>query len=87
MTLGVTDITNGPHKWSELVPPKDIIIHENYSTDGDTALNDVALLRIRKTVFYGREFFIYWIRVVCVGWNLKRSQKIRLLFKITNEKN
>jgi len=33
-TLGVTDITNGPHKLSYLILPKDIIIHENYSDDG-----------------------------------------------------
>lgn len=55
MTLGVTDITNGPHKWSELVANDDIFIHENYTDDGSTAANDVALIRIRKTIFYSGE--------------------------------
>ncbi|KAG5668105.1 hypothetical protein PVAND_016059 [Polypedilum vanderplanki] len=55
VTLGVVDITNGPHQWSVIVPPKDIIIHENYSDDGETAWNDIALLRIRKTVFFNEK--------------------------------
>ncbi|CAG9811731.1 unnamed protein product [Chironomus riparius] len=52
VTLGVTDITNGPNKWSELVLNDDIIIHENYTDDGSTAVNDVALIKVRKTIFY-----------------------------------
>lgn len=52
VTLGVTDITNGPHKWSDLILNDDIIIHENYTDDGFTAVNDLALIKIRKTIFY-----------------------------------
>ncbi|XP_070495417.1 collagenase-like [Chironomus tepperi] len=52
VTLGVTDITNGPHKWSELVSNDDIVIHENYTDDGNTAVNDLALIRVNKTIFY-----------------------------------
>jgi hypothetical protein len=53
VTLGVVDITNGPHAWTTLVEPEDIIIHENYSANNDFAVNDLALLRIRKTMLLG----------------------------------
>jgi hypothetical protein len=64
VTLGVVDITRGPHQWSDLVPPNDMIIHENYSDDGETAWNDVALLRIRKIVFFNGEFDLVGFHMV-----------------------
>lgn len=56
VTLGVVDISNGPHTWTTLVDDDDIIIHENYTSNSEFAANDVALLRIRKTMLLGSEF-------------------------------
>lgn len=56
VTLGVVDISNGPHTWTTLVDDDDIIIHENYTSNSEFAANDVALLRIRKTMLLGSKF-------------------------------